>query len=226
MNKEDLIYKIVKKMVDLNDSSDLLDYKIIQDNDNFLCDIPSDYRVDRSKNNYIEVYAIDKRNNVISKATFLIYDESDFKNIVFWKKRGNLLEKVTLADYKKDVGDLCLVFAYSEIKEGIDENHFLSYKYEMFKAYINICDYILNELNIFSYVEPTGVMFFNEKDRKSGIIDLDNNRYILKNLGKVLSESMVTDKLFKMFNFYQVKDLYNYYHGGKIYFSKGSIVDN
>ncbi len=209
----------------MNNDKYNLEFMELKDGSELNYVIERDYRIYDEEGEIIEIFAKTKNDVIVAVMTFIIYEKKEYKNLFFWEKVDDYLCKISLDKYEKDIGDICIVHGFTKIVDNIEDKDFFGYKYSIAKFYIRFCNYILKELNIFTYLEPMGTMFIDEELRKKTRLFINELKCDKNKLGEVYEKSVVSEKISQMYKFIEMENIFSFITGGKVFFSK-SIYEN
>ena len=178
-----------------------------------------DYRVTskRFENKFICLMAVENNTkSILSFTNFIFLDIEDFESTFFWKtyENENVLKRITLADFVPKGTHWAMTAGYSLIPKDSIPKVFSAFG----KRYMDIFKKI-NDIGIFSYIEPMGKTNINTSMRQKNQIDLNciDENFDMSLLGKTRSESGFSEKFAGFMGFKEQKGIYNIRTLGKVY---------
>lgn len=169
-----------------------------------------------SSNSFTIIVYVRETNKIIGKATFFILDYSIWKEIFFWKQNGDILEKERLNNFIKDTSKECIIMGYGQISNDIRNGNNFSYKGKIIEYYYSVLKFMMRRRESMLYCEPCGYYCLSNHFLESDELKVSDFNY--EKIGRVCSESVVSEKIVKHLHFKKLDLCYHYSTLGPIYY--------
>lgn len=185
----------------------------------FDCDVDGRlYYSDYFKNSLTAVVWDRRDNKVVGKATFYLLDYSVWNAIEFWEKKGLILHKRYLRDCILSKEKKVAILGYGQISHSVRNGINMGLKRKIMEVYCATVKAIINVDEYILFCEPCGVFSLNHEVVKQKELDIRNFNQEL--FGVVHDESVVSEKLMKVFDMEKIENCYQLSTLGSLYLSR------
>lgn len=186
--------------------------------DEFDCDVDCRLYVPEYFERSLTLVVRDKATkNVVGKATIYVLDKTMWEKIEMWEKDGHMLHKCRLGECVPEYNKDLVVMGYGQIAHSIRDGSNMGYKRKIMEIYYTTLKTLMDMNEFIFYCEPCGV--FSLSDSVIAKDELNIEDFNQDEIGKVNDESVVSQKLVKIFHMKQIPNYYHISTLGPIYIS-------